>query len=109
MKYIIYKDFLTGTHHIGYEYTAIEAKTDFEAIEAADKMWDKNRHYLIRIMKKDGKVEKMDDGWKKQYYKAVMCKRSDECGWHANTSENCEGEHRAYRAYKKDMEYFECR
>ena len=109
MKYIIYLDYNSGTHHIGYEYIGIYAKTDFEAIEAADKIWNEDKHYLIRIMKKTGKVEKMEDGWKKQYYTAVMCKRSNAVGWHANDEAHSEGQHTAYRAYKKDLEYFEVR
>lgn len=106
MKYVIYKDYSTGMHHIGYEYIGIEAKTDFEAIETADKMWDSEKLYLIRIMKKNGKIEKMEDGWKRQYYIAVMCKRSNKVGWHSNTPDNCENDHFAYRCYNKDMEYF---
>lgn len=106
MKYIIYKDYLTGEHHIGYEYIGIDAKTDFEAIEQADKMWNPEEHYLIRIMRKIGKVEKMFDGWKRQYYEAVMCKRSNAVGWHANDTAHCEDYHRAFRDYKNDLEYF---
>lgn len=99
MKYIIYKDYLSGEHHIGYEYMTIDAKTDFEAIEAAEKEWDENKLYLIRIMKKEGRPEAYYDGWKKQLYKAVMCKRSNKVGWHANTKENYEEPHFAYRYY----------
>lgn len=104
-KYIIYKDFRSIAK---VEYKAIEAKTEFEAIEATEKEWDPEKHYLIRIMEKTGKVEVMtSDGWKEQAYKAVMCKRSNECGWHRNDSKHYEAEHFARRCYNKDLEYFE--
>lgn len=108
MTYLIYKDYYSGQHHIGYEYLEIDAKTDFEAIEAAEKEFDPEKTYLVRIMKKEGKPETYyPDGWKKQLYKAVMCKRSHERGWHANTEENSENPHYAYRYYKKGLSYIE--
>ena len=110
MTYLLYKDYLTGEHHIGYSHEIMNAKTDFEAIEEADKAWQeeggKEKLYLMRIMKKNGKVQKMDDGWKKQIFTAVMCKRSETVGWHANDHEHYENFHQSYRAYKKDLEYF---
>lgn len=100
MKYIIYKDYLSGQHHIGYEYLTTEAKTDFEALEAAEKEYDEDRLYLIRIMKAEGKPKVCTpDGWKKQLYKAVMCKRSNSVGWHANDEQHAESVHYAYRYY----------
>ena len=107
MTYLIYRDFKAGTHHIGYDYTTIEAKSQFEAVCEADKMWieEADRLYLMRIMAKAGKVEKMDDGWKRQKFAAVLCKRSN-MGWHKNDSENFENPQATNRCYKKDMEYF---
>ena len=110
MKYVIYKDYLAGKHHIGYEYITAQAKTDFEAVEEAEKEWDAEKLYLIRIMKKEGKAVKVaGDTWKKQLYKAVMCKRSDKVGWHANGEKHAENDHSIYRFYKKDLEFFEIR
>jgi cobalamin-dependent methionine synthase I len=107
MTYLVYRDYNAGTHHIGYDYTTIEAKDQFEAVCIADKLWseESDRLYLMRIMKKAGNVEKMEDGWKKQRFEAVLCKRSNN-GWHKNDSKHCESTHTTNRCCKKDIEYF---
>lgn len=107
VKYIIYKDFWAGKHKVGFEYLPIDAQTDFEALEAAENEYEADVTYLVRIMRKVGKPEAEDGGWKKQLYEAVMCKRSHERGWHANTKANSEAEHFAYRHWMKDTEYTE--
>lgn len=109
MTFVVYKDYQSGKHHIGWDYILVDAKSEFEMIDKAEEMWKKesNKLYLMRIMKKVGKVEKLEDGWKKQRFEAVMCKRSAQGGWHMNTQEYAENYHAAYRTYKKDLEFFD--
>lgn len=108
MKFLIYKDYLTGRHHLGYDYEMIDVKDQFDAVCKAEEIWnaEADRLYLMRIMSKVGKIEKREDGWKAQKYEAVLCKRSCEVGWHHNDSEHSEGNHTETRVYKKDLEYF---
>ena len=96
MKFIVYFDNKAG-HKNPYGYEEIEAKTLEEAIEAADKMWNEDR-YLMRIMKKVGKIEKpYHAGYAFETYEAILCRRS--YGWHRNTIENSESEHRANKCW----------
>ena len=105
MKYLVYKDYLAGEHYLGYDYQLIEAADDFEAVSIADSIWKEESHklYLMRILKKAGKVRSgFSKGWKEQDYKAVICKRSEKCGWHKNDAEHCENEHIITLTYKSD-------
>lgn len=108
MRYVIYKDYKTGVHHRGYEYITVEAKDPFELFEIADKEWavERGRLYLMKIMKKVGKSEKDDFGWRSETYEAVAVKRSDAVGWHRSIQANSEGRHVAERRYRKDIECF---
>jgi len=94
MKYVIYTDYKANSPK-SYNYEAIEAKTLEEAIEKADALWNAEADsiYLMRIMKKVGKVETpYHAGYKFETYEAILCRRS--YGWHRNTTENAEGSHR---------------
>lgn len=97
MKYIIYIDY-RAIETAGYEYRDMMAKNFKEAIEEAEKIYDPETMYLIRIMEREGKVYS-GEGCKSQNYRAIECKRSPEGGWHANTSENSETEHVATRSW----------
>lgn len=106
MKYIIYIDYQTGERK-AYEYRATQAKTFKEALEEAEKIYNADTVYLMRILEKVGKTYKEED-YKVEEYQAVECKRSHEAGWHANTEENSENEHKARRVYTKSkIEWFE--
>lgn len=106
-RFVIYRDFKANEGSAcGYSYETIEAADILEAIEIADRAFSK-RIYLMRIMKKVGKIEKDTCGWKKETYEAVLCRRS--YGWHKNTAENAEGKHIVERHFTKDIEYFDMR
>ena len=110
MKYVLYIDY-RAIETKGYEYRAMTAKNFKEAIEEAEKIYDPETMYLIRIMEKEGKVY-TENGCKNQNYKAVECKRSCNGGWHANNSENSEEEHIVRRSYMKSngnvIDWYEC-
>ena len=102
MKYILYIDYKATSGKI-YEYKEMTAKTLIEAIGEADKIYNPETVYLMKILEKSGKVEK-ENGYKVQLYKAIMCKRYD---WHLNNDENGEAEHNARRCYNKHFEIIE--
>ena len=106
MKFIIYTDYMSEAKK-SYEYLPMIAKNLEEAIEEADRAIAENNEpiYLTRIMKKVGKVTK-EENYKREDFEAVLCRRS--YGWHRNTAENGENEHRAKRCYSKDFEWYEC-
>ena len=90
MKFVIYTDYKAAAGE--YDYKAIEAADLAEAIEIADSMWNEDV-YLMRIMKKVGKVVKpYKAGYAFETYEAILCKRGT--GWHRNTPENSEAPHR---------------
>ena len=102
MKYVLYIDYkadYTAQGNKSEEYITMEAKDLLEAIEEADKKFDKETMYLVRIMEKTGDVKKMDSGWKSQRYTAILCNRFN--GWHRNTEEYSEGKHQVDRSYTK--------
>lgn len=93
MKFIIYSDYRADYKPMSVDYTEINAKTLEEAITVADQMWDAKKHYLMRIMKKTGKViTPYKAGYKFEEYTAILTRRSH--GWHINNEENCEQEHK---------------
>lgn len=105
MKFVIYVDYKANPR---YDYTAIEAADLEEAIEIADKMWDSDTMYLMRIMKKVSKViTPYHADYKFETYEAILCKRNS--GWHRNTAENSEGEHKVNKnwstKYKDEIWY----
>lgn len=109
MKYIIYVDYRIGCGN--HEYRPTQAKSFREALEEAEKIYNADTVYLIRILEKTGKAYKEDDV-KCQNYRAIECKRSHEVGWHANTEANSEYDHWARRCFvklrnKSTIEFFE--
>lgn len=73
MKYMLYIDY-RSSHTV--KYRPLTAKTIEEAIMEADTIHDIETMYLIQIMKKNGKVEKVESDVKAQAYTAIMEKRS---------------------------------
>ena len=76
MKYVLYIDYRASYKPMYSEYRPMEAKTLAEAIVEADAIHNFETMYLIRIMEKDGKVEKVGGGIKAQTYTTIMEKRS---------------------------------
>ena len=86
-KYLIMIDY-AKVPKLEYKYT--ECKTLVEAMEAADRMKDESIEpiYLLKVMERTGKAEKLEGGVTEYQYKAVMCRRS--VGWHVNNDHNGE-------------------
>lgn len=105
MTYALYIDYRSEAMK-SYEYMTLMAKNLEEAIEEAEARLhlESEPIYLARIMKKVGKVEKQEDGWKATRFEAILCKRS--CGWHRNIEKNGEAKHIAERTAKGQMEFF---
>ena len=76
MKYILYIDYRAFYKPMTAEYIALNAKTIAEAIIEADAIHDQKTMYLIKIMEKRGKIEKVESDVKAQTYTAIMEKRS---------------------------------
>ena len=108
-KYLLYTDYRANEGPAcGYSYEAINAANIYEAIEIADRKFSE-RVYLMRIMEKVGKIETpYKAGYKYETYEATLCRRS--YGWHRNTIENSESEHRATKNWltnNKDCIWYE--
>lgn len=76
MKYILYIDYKASYKPMTWDFKPLEAKTIEDAIIEADQIHDLDTMYLIRIMKKVGKVEKVEKDVKAQEYKSFLEKRS---------------------------------
>lgn len=76
MKYILYIDYNASYKRMTWEYRVITAKNIAEAIIEADAIYNEDTMYLIRIMEKRGKLEKVASNVKAQLYTAIMEKRS---------------------------------
>lgn len=76
MKYVVYIDYRASYSSATVEYRALNAKTLAEAVVEADAIHDRETMYLIRIMAKRGKAEKVECDVKAQTYIAIMEKRS---------------------------------
>lgn len=76
MKYILYIDYRVSCKPLTFEYRTMNAKNLAEAIIEADAIHDQETMYLIKIMEKRGKVEKVDSDVKAQTYTAILEKRS---------------------------------
>lgn len=74
-KFVLYIDY-RASKPLPFEYRALNAKTVAEAVIEADAIHDHETMYLIRIMEKSGKVEKVESDVKAQTYTAIMEKRS---------------------------------
>lgn len=76
MKYVLYIDYNASYKRMTWEYRAMTAKNIAEAIIEADAIYNQDTMYLIRIMEKRGKLEKVASDVKAQTYTAIMEKRS---------------------------------
>lgn len=100
MKYILYIDYSASYKPMTSEYRAMNAKNIAEAIIEADAIHNQGTMYLIRIMEKRGKVEKVESNIKAQTYTAIMEKRSTK--WAA-----AETDHSAKHFMAKFGDWFE--
>lgn len=76
MKFVLYVDFKASYKPMTIDYFPMEAKTIEDAIIEADAKHDPAIMYLIRIMRKSGRVEKVERDVKAQAFEAIMEKRS---------------------------------
>ena len=86
MKYVLYIDYRASYKPMSIEYRPMNAKNIAEAIIEADAAHDPETMYLIQVMEKTGKIEKVESDVKAQTYKAIMVKRSTK--WAAQESEH---------------------
>ena len=76
MKYVLYIDYSASYKPMTSEYRPMSSKNIEEAIIEADAVHNPETMYLIRIMEKTGKVEKVESDIKAQSYKTILEKRS---------------------------------
>ena len=76
MKFVLYVDYRCEYKPMTAEYFPMEAKTIEDAIIEADAKHNSDTMYLIRIMTKTGRVEKVERDVKAQAFDAIMEKRS---------------------------------
>lgn len=106
MKYVLYIDYRASYKPMYSEYKPLEAKNIKEAIIEADAMHNADTMYLVRIMEKTGKVEKVESDIKFQTYTAIMEKRSTK--WAAMDEEQTyNGQHQVKHFYAKFGDWYE--
>lgn len=76
MKYIVYVDYSAFYKPMTYEYIELNANSLAAGVAEADEMFDHEKMYLIRILEKTGKPEKVESDIKAQLYTAILEKRS---------------------------------
>ncbi len=106
MKYVLYIDYRCAYKPLTSEYKPLEAKNIKDAILEADAIHDINTMYLIRIMEKMGKVEKVESDVKAQTYTAILEKRSTK--WADMNKEQAYNEqHQVKHFYAKFGDWYE--
>ena len=76
MKYVLYIDYRANYKPLTSEYRKLKAKTLADAILEADAQYNSDTMYLMRIMVKDGKVEKVESDIKRTAYRAELERRT---------------------------------
>lgn len=76
MKYVLYINYNASHKGMLWKYRAMTAKNIAEAVIEADAIYNQDTMDLIRIMEKQGKLEKVESNVKAQTYTAIMEKRS---------------------------------
>ena len=72
MKYVLYVDYRASYKPLTSEYRKLEAKTLSDAILEADAQYNPDTMYLMRIMVKDGKTEKVESDIKRTAYRVKL-------------------------------------
>lgn len=81
MKYVALIDYMANKGNNGFDFIALEAKNETQAIIEADHMMNDDI-YLIKLMKKTGKAEKIETGIKATKYTSILVRRRH--NWHAS-------------------------
>ena len=76
MKYVLYIDYCANYKPLTSEYRKLEAKTLSDAMLEADAQYNPDTMYLMRIMVKDGKAEKIESDIKRTAYCAKLERRT---------------------------------
>ena len=76
MKYVLYIDYSASYKPMTSEYRKLEAKTLSDAMLEADKQYNPDTMYLMRIMVKAGKAEKVESNIKCTEYRAELERRT---------------------------------
>lgn len=76
MKYVLYVDYRANYKPLTSEYRKLNAKTLDAAILEADAQYNPDTMYLMRIMVKDGKAEKVESDIKRTAYRAELERRT---------------------------------
>lgn len=105
MKYVIYIDYRASYKPMYTEYKPMTARNIKEAVIEADTMHNSKIMYLIRIMEKTGKVEKVESNIKAQTYTAIMEKRSTK--WNDMDKSTYSGNHQVKHFYAKFGDWYE--
>ena len=92
MKYVLYIDYRANYKPLTSEYRKLEAKTLSDAILEADKQYNSDTIYLMRIMVKDSKAEKVESDIKRTAYRAKFERRTR---WTETNAEHVVGYYKA--------------
>ena len=92
MKYVLYIDYRANYKPLTSEYRKLDAKTLSEAILEADAQYNPDTMYLMRIMAKDGKAEKVESDIKRIAYRAKLERRTR---WTETDAEHVAGYYKA--------------
>lgn len=92
MKYVLYIDYRASYKPLASEYRKLEAKTLDKAILEADEQYNPDTMYLMRIMVKDGKAEKVESDIKRTAYRAELERRTR---WAETNAEHIVGYYKA--------------
>ena len=74
MKYIVYIEYSELYKPLTWVYIELNAKSLAAAVAEADAMFDNKKMYLIIILEKTGKPEKVESDIKAQLYTAILKK-----------------------------------
>lgn len=92
MKYVLYVDYRANYKPLTSEYRKLEAKTLDTAILEADEQYNPDTMYLMRIMVKAGKAEKVESDIKCTAYRAKLERRTR---WTETNAEHAIGYYKA--------------
>ena len=92
MKYVLYIDYSASYKALTSEYRKLEAKTLSDAMLEADKQYNPDTMYLMRIMVKAGKAEKVESDIKRTEYRAELERRTR---WTETNAEHVVGYYKA--------------
>ena len=92
MKYVLYIDYSASYKPMASEYHKLEAKTLSDAMLEADKQYNPDTMYLMRIMVKDGKTEKVESDIKRTAYRVKLERRTR---WTETNAEHVIGYYKA--------------